>query len=136
ISSTAGWLGKDNRFKLHFKIEPLVSIALSKSGTGADLSLAKLVNANLSEANLLASNLEGANLKGANLSKALLGYANMKDAKLFAADLRESNLSGVVGLSISQVCRTKTLYNAKLDPELEAQVSEKCPYLLEKPDSN
>ena len=38
------------------------------------------------------------------------------------------------GLSVDRLCEARTLYKAELDPELEKQVKEKCPHLLEEPE--
>ena len=60
----------------------------------AKLSEADLIWANLSGANLSEANLREANLSGANLSEANLSEANLSGANLSWADLREANLSG------------------------------------------
>ena len=53
------------------------------------------------------------------------------------AYLQGANLEGVYNLNIEQFSGVKTLYKAKLDPELKKQVKEKYPHLLKelKPDS-
>jgi hypothetical protein len=90
---------------------------------GADLEKADLKRANLTESNLKGANLKGANLQEANFEKANLKganlqEANLKDAYLKGADLREiRNLS--IDLLIEQLSNAETLYNAKLDEELE-----------------
>lgn len=68
----------------------------------------RLIEANLQRAILVGANLRGGNLEGANLW-------------------------GVHGLTIEQLSKVKSLYDAKLDPVLMAQVKEKYPYLLEEP---
>ena len=35
--------------------------------------------------------------------------------------------------NLEQLCEAHTLYDADLDPELEKQVKERCPHLLEEP---
>ena len=67
--------------------------------SGADLSDAKLSNANLEKANLSDAklsnaNLEKANLSDANLSRANLRFANLSDANLVCSNLRRADLSG------------------------------------------
>ena len=37
-------------------------------------------------------------------------------------------------LRAEQLCEVKTLYQAKLDPDLEIEVKERCPHLLEFPE--
>ena len=67
--------------------------------------------------------LQGANLQGANL----------QGANLYGADLQEANLIGAHHLSLEQLSKVKTLYNAKLDEELLITLKEKYPALFEKP---
>jgi uncharacterized protein YjbI with pentapeptide repeats len=64
----------------------------------------------------------------ANLSR-----ADLIDASLSLADLSGANLTQVENLSIKQLSEARTLYKAKLDPELMEQVKDKYPHLLEKP---
>ena len=75
---------------------------------GARLMVVRLIEANLQRAILVGANLRGGNLEGANLW-------------------------GVHGLTIEQLSKVKSLYDAKLDPVLMAQVKEKYPHLLEGP---
>jgi hypothetical protein len=49
------------------------------------------------------------------------------------ADLIDINAIGEKNLTIQQLSKVKTLYKAKLDPELMEQVKKNCPHLLEKP---
>ena len=86
--------------------------------SGADLREAKLMDAKLRDADLREANLEGANLLGANLKKTNLAGTNLRWAMYLQAE---------------QLCEAKTLYKAKLDPELERQVKESRPFLFEKP---
>ena len=55
------------------------------------------------------------------------------EANLQRAILVGANLWGIYGLTIEQLSKVKSLYDAKLDPVLMAQVKEKYPYLLEGP---
>jgi len=128
---------------------------------GANLQGAYLLRVNLREANLSGANLqkayiigwlEGAvlvraNLQGANLSanlqEANLAEANLQGANLGAHGLilQGANLKGVnlqkvnfkVSYMTAGLCKVKTLYKAKFDLEIEKQVKEECPQLLEKP---
>ena len=107
---------------------------------GADLKAANLQGASLWEANLQRAYLEGADLKAANLQGASLWEANLQGADLYGADLQKAVLKGAdlsttVGLTISQLVATKTLYNAKLPPDLLKKVQEQYPHLLEEPKS-
>jgi BTB/POZ domain-containing protein KCTD9 len=84
--------------------------------------------ANLKEANLEGTNLRKANLKGADLTEANLKGANLERADLKWANLEGTNLGETYGLSIDQLSKVKTLYNAKIDDELLIPLKEK--YLL------
>ena len=55
--------------------------------------------------------------------------ANLSDADLYKADLTQ-----VKNLSINNLSKVKTLYKAKLDPELMEQVKDEYPHLLEGPE--
>jgi len=101
---------------------------------GADLMEANLMGANLWEAVLEVANLWGANLEGARLEEANLEGANLRKADLMEANLTGAELMGAKELTIEQLCEAKTLYKSILDPELEKQVKQECPHLLEKPD--
>ncbi len=94
-----------------------------------------LVNEDEGEkANLIGADLRGANLSGANLFDARLRSAELSDANLSNARLYSAILSGVLGLNIEQLSEARTLYKAKLDPELKKQVKDKYPHLLKKPE--
>ena len=88
----------------------------------------RLIEANLQRAILVGANLRGGNLEGANLER-----VNLQTVNLWRANLEGANLWGVHGLTIEQLSKVKSLYDAKLDPVLMAQVKEKYPYLLEEP---
>jgi hypothetical protein len=79
-----------------------------KKGKCADLRRAKL-----SDADMFGAKLSGADLFGANLSD---------------ADLSDADLRGVFYLTIEQLSKVKTLYKAKLDPELIEQVKDEYPF--------
>ncbi len=100
---------------------------------GADLWLADLRGANLFRANLQGAILKKANLQNAKLREVDFQRADFVEAELQEADLRRANLQNVLNLTVEQVCEVKTLFAAKLDPNLRKQIEEKCPYLLEKP---
>ena len=87
----------------------------------------------LKRSNLKEASLEGADLRGADLGHADIRGTIFKDTKLLDAIFRGANLRGAKNLTIQQLSQVKTLYQAKLDPDLEAQVKEKYPHLLEKP---
>ncbi len=99
----------------------------------ADLEGTDLVGANLEGTDLIGANLSGANLSGANLKRANLKRANLLGANLKGADFEGANLKGVKELTIDQLSKVKTLYNAKLNDGLLMSLTEKYPILFEKP---
>ena len=99
-----------------------------KEGKRANLSNADLYGADLSSANL-----SGTVMQYADLSRADLINADLSDAYLRRANLSRADLSEVFGLNIEQLSKVKTLYKAKLDPELIVQVKDRYPHLLKKP---
>ena len=99
----------------------------------ADLGYASLTEAVLERADLKEANLFGVNLRKANLFGADLREANLRRADLAEANLEAANFTGVGNLEVEQLCEAKTLYKVQLDKELEKQVMDKCPHLLEKP---
>jgi uncharacterized protein YjbI with pentapeptide repeats len=96
----------------------------------ADLQGARFPNANLQGANLEEANLKEANLEEASLEEANLQGANLQGANLQGANLQEANLQEAHNLSIDQLSKVKTLYNAKLDEELLKLLKEKYPILF------
>jgi len=63
-----------------------------------------------------------------------LKKVDIQETDHYEADIREFYcLRGVKNLTIEQLSRVKSLYKAKLDPEIEEQIKEKYPHLLEKP---
>lgn len=94
----------------------------------ASLREAIVMNSDLQGAILIGADLRGADFSGSNLREAELQDANLKDAVFYESDLR-----GAKFLTIRQLSETKTLFKAKLDPELLNQVKEKYPILLRDP---
>ena len=98
---------------------------------------AEMVNAMLKGANLKWADLEDANLYKANFEDANLESANLEGARLNDANFINSNLDGVRGVKVDELCKVKSIYGAKLlDPDLEKQVKEKCPHILVKPEND
>jgi len=120
--------------KLDFKGTNLQKTNLSGANlSGANLSDANLSWANLSDANLSWANLSEANLSWANLSWANLSWAYLEGANLEGANLKEANLKEAKNLTIDQLSKAKTLYNAKLNEKLLIPLKEKDPALFEEP---
>ncbi len=99
----------------------------------ADLSRAHLSFAHLSFAHFSRANLSFAYLSFAHLSRADLSGANLSFADLFRADLSGADLSGA-DLSETDLSEAKTLYKAKLPPEIGKELRKTHPKLFEKPD--
>ncbi len=117
-----------------------------------NLQGARLQEANLKGVDLRLANLEGADLKGANLEEADLGgeyydmlfpensfkgatlvNADLEGVNLRGANLENTNLKGAKNLTVDQLSKAKTLYNAKLDEDLEKQLRENYPHLFDEP---
>jgi len=123
--------------------------------SGANLKDAILSGADLSEANLSGAFLWGTNLEGAKLIESILAHAILEEANLSGADLSEAdlekadlrnvnlqgadlsatNLQKVKNLTLIQLSKVKTLYQAKLDINLIKKIKEKYPNLLTEPKS-
>src|ERR1035437_1115538 len=95
-----------------------------------NLFRANLKRINLEKATLKGANLQGANLEGANLRKANLQGANLEGTNLVEAIFEGANLEGALNLSIDQLSRVRTLYNAKLDEEFLIQLKEEFSFLF------
>jgi uncharacterized protein YjbI with pentapeptide repeats len=115
------------------------------------LNQTNLENANLNQANLRGAYASGANFKDAflikaqfenafliktNFTNAYLMEANLKNCYLVGADFTQASLykadfRGAKGLTIEQLLTAKTLYLAQFDLELEAQVRELLPELID-----
>jgi hypothetical protein len=93
-----------------------------------DLRGAELGGARLQGAILLRARLQWATLSGAQLQDAIL-FA----ARLEGADLQRAQLEGAKFLTVEQLSRVKTLYEARLDRHLFEQIQQQYPHLLEKP---
>jgi uncharacterized protein YjbI with pentapeptide repeats len=86
---------------------------------------ASLERAYFSESNLKNANLKRANLKGAIFEKSYFEGANLQEANLEDANFKLVNLKGAKNLTVDQLSKTKTLYKAVLDEELEADLRAK-----------
>jgi len=107
---------------------------LSKANLeGAKIIGSILRNSNLTEANLKNSSCRGTDFEGAIFVKANLQGADLLSAFFEETDLSNANLTRVKNLTIAQLSGAKTLYQAKLDPELMEQVKKSYPYLLREP---
>ena len=82
---------------------------------------------------LCRANFSNVDLSGANLENTDLREANFMNAELKRASFRGADLRQIKNLKIEQLPLVETLYKAKLEPELEKQVSEMYPHLLKRP---
>lgn len=94
--------------------------------SGANFKDAFLIKAQFENAFLIKTNFSNAYLMEANLQNSYLMGADFENASLYKADFR-----GAKGLTIEQLAKAKTLYLAKFDPELQEQVKELTPELVE-----
>lgn len=94
--------------------------------SGANFKDAFLIKAQFENAFLIKTNFTNAYLMEANLQHSYLMGADFENASLYKADFR-----GAKGLTIEQLAKAKTLYLAKFDPELQEQVKELTPELVE-----
>lgn len=94
--------------------------------SGANFKDAFLIKAQFENAFLIKTNFTNAYLMEANLQNSYLMGADFENASLYKADFR-----GAKGLTIEQLAKAKTLYLAKFDEELQEQVKELVPELVE-----
>ena len=104
----------------------------------ANLRRVSLHNSNLQNAFLFSINLEGAYLSNVNLQGAILSFSNLQGARLDntnlqGCDLHRANLKNAKNLTVEQLLKAKTLYQAKLPDGMEAEIRQHKPELLKKP---
>jgi BTB/POZ domain-containing protein KCTD9 len=116
----------------------------------ARLNQTNFENSNLNQANLKSAYASGANFKDAflikayfenaflikaNFCNAFLMEADLKNCYLMGADLEnaslyKADLRGAKGLTVEQLSKVKTLYLAKFDDEILAQIKTNLPELV------
>lgn len=101
-----------------------------------DLEWAHLERAYIRGAHFEGANLGKAHLEGADLEGAHLDGADLEGAHLEGAYLKGAHLERVENLTIEQLSKVTTLYNATIDEELLIQLKDKFPALFEKTDYN
>ncbi|HEX9651512.1 MAG TPA: pentapeptide repeat-containing protein [Cyclobacteriaceae bacterium] len=92
---------------------------------GANFKDAFLIKTNLRNSFLIKANFVNAFLMEADLSGTHLTGANLENASLYKADLRSAT-----GITVEQLSKAKTLYQAKLDPEIAIEMELQFPELL------
>lgn len=108
---------------------------------GAHLQEVYFINSCLNLAQLEKASLNGAHLERIYFRVANLSNSNLSDADLLIADPTDASLEGMnlieaKNLTVDQLSKVKTLYDAELDPELEMPLREKYPALFEEPGQN
>ncbi|AKB22311.1 pentapeptide repeat-containing protein [Methanosarcina sp. WH1] len=117
----------------HFKGAKLIGVHLEGASLiKAHLEGAYLIEAHLEGAYLIGAHLEGAylsgtHLEGADLQEAHLEKADLHEAFLIGASLIGAHLKGANNLSINQLLKAKTLYEAEFDEDLRRSFKEKYP---------
>src|SRR5437879_62223 len=91
-----------------------------------DLSSAKLGQANLTGAQLKGTILLDADLKKADLRGAYLTAAILRGVELDGANLAGADLRGATGITALQVCSASHGRAALMDPDLAAEVQQRC----------
>lgn len=94
----------------------------------ADLSDTYLGNADFSDADLRKADLSGAHF---GVFAGMLAPGGKKETTLDGAVLREADLRGVRNATAETFRHAETLYKARLDPDLAADIEENYPELLE-----
>jgi len=79
----------------------------------------------MSDSFLIKANFKNAYLMKANLTGANLTEVNFENSSLYKADLR-----GVMGLTVEQISKAKTLYMAKIDSKLMEELKAKHQHLV------
>jgi uncharacterized protein YjbI with pentapeptide repeats len=105
----------------------------SHSSFGDWLEGATLEYAYISKSHFKNANLKKANLKRSTLDNVYFEGANLEGANFEGASLEGTYLKGAKNITIDQLSKAKTLYNAKLDEELENELRAKYPHLFDEP---
>jgi Pentapeptide repeats (8 copies) len=114
-----------HHFKAHLYSLWIETCASDVVFTQASLRNAKFLNADLSDAGFADSDLGGASFTGVDLSFANFYCVNSKDDFCRHGEGRAKNLS------TEQLLQAKSLYKARLLPEIENQLRKTAPHLFE-----
>lgn len=93
--------------------------------SGANFKDAFLIKSQFENAFLIKANFSNAFLMEANLQNCYVMGADFENASLYKADLR-----GAKGLTIEQLSKVKTLYLARFDDDIQAQIRSSLPELV------
>lgn len=94
--------------------------------SGAIFKDSFLIKAQFESAFLIKANFRNSFLMEANLKNAYVMGADFQNASLYKADLR-----GAKGLTVEQLAKAKTLYLARFDDEVLAQIKTNLPALVD-----
>mgnify|MGYP001793692970 CR=1 FL=1 len=103
------------------------ALLMGAYASGANFKDAYLIKAQLQNAFLIKTDFSNAFLMEADLTGCYLTGADFNNASLYKADLR-----GAKGLTIEQLTKAKTLYLAKFDEDILAQIKSDIPELVGK----
>ncbi|MCS3668281.1 hypothetical protein GGP77_002526 [Salinibacter ruber] len=159
INDFCGWDTEEATYRIVGNIRRLNRVnGVPDSLSDAYLADADLKGADLAEVSLSGAVLTGADLKEATLSGAYLGNADLSGADLYRADLSGAHFGVFPGMNAPERKRetvledaflrgadlrdlrnatadtfrnARTLYKARLDPDLQAAIEEQYPELLE-----
>ena len=107
----------------------------SASFTSANLQGAFFFGSDLQKASFLNANLRGAFFHDAKLKGTRFWNTDLQDTNLAGTNLQEADLTRAKNLTAEQLLKAKTLYNAILPDEIEAEIRQRKPELLEEPDT-
>ena len=102
----------------------------------ADLEGAEFYRSNLEGANLREANLHETDFHSANLRRVVAQHADFAQANLEDAFLDEADLLHARNLTIEQLSKAKTLFKAKLAPEMKAKLQTAYPDLFKRPNED
>ena len=103
------------------------ALLMGAYASGANFKDAYLIKAQLQNAFLIKTDFSNAFLMEADLTGCYLTGADFENASLYKADLR-----GAKGLTVEQLTKAKTLYLAKFDDDILAQIKSDIPELVGK----
>lgn len=100
--------------------------------TATNFQGASLIEVNAQQADFCFAYLQSANFKNANLAGAKFVFANFQNTKLEGANLEGANLLSAEFLTVEQLSKVKTLYQAQIDSKIIDQLQKEYPQLFVK----
>lgn len=111
----------DRRKQKHYQAWQVINSAQGKGGSGGRIQALEELKR------------EQVSLAGVDLSKGWFLGIDLQSANLQSANLQNAKFWGARDLTIEQLSKVYTLYEAELDSELMEQIKKNYPYLLEEP---